>query len=552
MRSPAFTSGCWLLASLLAACQGSLDAPSSSAAADAPGAAGQEAGIDPTAQIPIAGSVRRLTRFEYDRTIYDLLEVDAKARAEFPADETALGFDNNSDALMFSPALAEQLFSKAQQLAPAAVARASQFAPCAASEKSSACARNFIEAFGSRAFRRPLTAAEIDGIAKTIEPHVASGRFERALELVAETVLSSFAFLYRVELNTGAPAPGKAGLRELSSYERAARLSYALWGSLPDQALLELASRNGLSDVAAVRSEAQRLLASARSREVLGRFHEQWLQLAPIESANHDPALFPDYTPEIPKLLRRELDLLLDHAAFEGDGLTDLLSASYTFVNQPLAEFYGMSGITGADFRRVELDASKYAGLLTRAGVLSAHSGFSFTSPTRRGAFVRRRLLCQDLPPPPPGVVTTPAPETPGKTRRDLIAQHSSDPSCASCHAKIDPIGLGLEDFDATGRFRALENGAPVDASGAVPDTSLGAFHGAGELGQKLAASAEARACAATQLFRYLAGRQETAADSEVIASMSQAGTTGGEAYRGAILAFIASDQFMYLGKEEP
>lgn len=548
----------WLAVLALSACQGSIIGTSagegSSASANS-GATG--AGVDGTgkggagAKRAAAGTTaRRLTRFEYDNTVFDLLGVKAKAESEFPTEEAALGFDNNAEALMFSPTLAEQAFSKAEQLGPAAVAKAASFAACVATEKTPSCARTFAAALAARAFRRPAADDELDRIAVVMKPSLDAGQFEHALELSAQVIFSSLPFFYRIELGTGKPVLGKPGLTELTSYERAARLSYALWGTLPDEALTSLASQDGLHDVEQLRSQAERLLADPRARRLIARFHEQWLQLKPVESANHDPRIFPDYTPEVPPLLRQELNAFLDHAAFEGGGLQDIFSAPYTFLNAPLSAFYGISGVQGSDLRLVQLDPTKYAGLLTRAGLLSANAGFGFTSPTRRGAYVRRRLLCQDLPPPPPGVPTTPAANAPGTTRRALVLQHSTDPSCTACHELTDPIGLGLEDFDATGRYRSQEDGKPVDASGNVAQSSLGSFRGGAELGRKLAGSPEAAACFARQVFRYLSGRQEDAPDTALLSAMSSAAALPGTGYREAILSFVTSDSFLYLVKE--
>ncbi len=552
MINPSKVQAWWIVCGALLGCEGRITSLQGSAgmtpfASASGGAASTSSGAGPAAENGVRSPVHRLNRFEYDATISDLLGVDAKAQAEFPPDETALSYDNNAAALMFSPTLAEQLFGKAQQLAPAAVAKAPTFAACAATEQTPSCARAFVVGFGARAFRRPLTDEEVDRIAGVMRPSLDRAEFTRALELATQVILTSYPFLYRVELGTKAAPAGKPGLRELSSFERAARLSYTLWGTMPDNTLSSLASQDGLSDRAAVQAQAERLLGDPRARHVVARFHEQWLQLKPIESANHDPQLFPDYTPEVPQLLRRELDAFLDFAAFEGRGLKDVLSARYTFVNEPLAKFYGIPGIAGTELRHVDLGSAHYAGLLTRAGVLSRHAGFGFTSPTRRGAYVRRRLLCQELAPPPPEVATTPPPATGAQSRRELVSRHSQDPSCKSCHDLTDPIGLGLEDFDATGRYRALENGAPIDTAGAVSGTSIGDFHGAAELGQKLASAPEVQRCYATQLFRYLSGRQEQAADEALLAEMSAA---AGDTYRRAILDFVTSDQFYYLAGE--
>ncbi len=554
MVGPGWLTVCLLLC-VLGGCQGAISSPSggpTEGGQGTPAASLPNDAMGRASALPNPATARRLTRFEYDNTVRDLLGIEAKAASEFPSEEMALGFDDNASALMFSPTLAEQAFGKAMQLAPAAVEKAGSFAPCTTADVTAECARSFAAGFGKRAYRRPLAEDELDRILQVMQPSVVAGDFEHALELGAAVILSSFPFFYRVELGTGVAPANKPGFTELTSYEVAARLSYTLWGSLPDDSLLALADRGELQDVATIEQQAGRLLSDARARRVIARFHEQWLELKLIASANHDPALFPDYTPEVPALLRQELDAFLDHAAFDGKGLRDVFAGSYSYWNGPLAAFYGAAAMSGTELRRVELEPGKYAGLLTRAGPLSSHAGFSFTSPTRRGAFVRRRLLCQELPPPPANVSTTPAADVPGKTRRDLVAQHSRDPSCASCHALTDPIGLGLEDFDATGRFRTLENANAVDAAGEVVDSSIGAFRGGAELGQKLANAPEVQTCLATQMFRYLLGQKEAAGDGALLAAMAHAAALPENSYREVILELVSSDQFRYLAVGGP
>jgi hypothetical protein len=477
--------------------------------------------------------MRRLTRFEYDNTLRDLLGVETNAAREFPPEERVLGYDNNARALMFPSAFTEQALAKAEQLAPVAVADRTRFTTCAAEDISEACAREFIIGFGTRALRRPLDSTEIDSY---LALHATGRDFHRGLELVVTSMLVSLPFFYILERADDSTPP---------EYVAASKLSYALWSSAPDVLLLEQAARGELTAPEELRRAAERMLEDERARGAVAHFHAAWLGLDGIGTANKDPSLFPGYSSELLPMLRESVELFLDEAAWRGAGFQDLFLANYSYADARLASYYELSASEA--MTRVELPLARSAGVLTQPGVLSMLAGFQTTSPTRRGAFVRTRLMCDPPSPPPPDVDITPPPLVTVTTRRTQTEAHSSSPACRGCHELIDPIGFGLEAFDATGRHRSEENGAPVDESGVVAGSSIGAFVGPRALAEGLAGAPEVQRCFARQLFRYLAGRHEQPEDEplleELVTTLGAPGNTSG--YRAPLLTVVTSERFI-------
>lgn len=487
--------------------------------------------------------MRRLTRFEYDNTIRDLLGQQAKAAREFPHEEMALGFDNNAEALMFPAALADQAFSKAEALATKAVEDKLRFAPCAATETSAACALEFIAGFGTRALRRPLTESET---AQYVDLFGTAADFDRGLALVVTSMLISLPFFYRME-------GGSAGD---AAYGTAARLSYALWGSLPDDALLESARTGRLASSADLEREAARLMDDERSHPSAARFHALWLGLDGIGTANKDPTLFAGYASELLPKLRGSIDRFLDQVAFQGGGFSELLLANHTYADERLAAFYGFDRAASADPATlvfVRLPGAESAGLLSQPGLLAMLAGFQATSPTRRGAFVRTRLLCDPPQPPPADVdITPPAPSATG-SRRAQTQAHAAAPACRGCHDLLDPIGFGFEAYDASGRYRMLENAASIDVTGAVNESPIGEFSGLGDLAQKLAVDPQAVRCFATQWFRFLSGRKEQSSDAAVIdRAVTALGSNGSTGYRELLLSLVTSPTLSATPPSEP
>lgn len=289
-----------------------------------------------------------------------------------------------------------------------------------------------------------------------------------------QALLQSPAFLYRVEA-AGAPLkPGDAHVA-LTDWEMASRLSYLLWGSMPDDELFAAAAAGKLRTKEEVLARAQRMIESPRARDMVANFHKQWLLLGEIDNLDKNTTVYPAYRPELRPLWRRETEEFVSRTILdEGGSLTALLTASHSFMNKSLADFYGVSGAPSEDaWVKVPLDPTRNAGFLTHAGHLAALSKPNQSSPVHRGKFVREQLLCQQLPPPPPNIDITPPDLDPKLTTRERFAQHSTDPTCKGCHHLMDPVGLGFEHYDGLGKWRDEENGLPIDDSGKVEEADL-------------------------------------------------------------------------------
>jgi hypothetical protein len=537
------------LAALCLACQGEITgtaAVSGGGMPALPGPGPSPSVTPPSCEAPAPGPspLRRLTHREYDNTVRDLLGDDGRLGAQFSREETFLGFDNNATARGTTPLLAEQYLHAAETLAARAVQQLPTLTGCDPNDAAGrdGCAKSFIARFGARAFRRPLAATDQARFEGLYTSASSAWGFGKAIELVLQAMLQSPHFLYRVELGSGAP---QSGVLPLGPWQLAARLSYLLWGSMPDQALSDAASRGELVTREQVAAQAQRLSDDARSRYVLGDFHRQWLSLDLIEGFETSLDGFSD---ELRPLLQQETTELVSAVLWQGDGtLTSLLTAPYSFMNAKLAAFYGLSGPTGDAFERVPLEPARGLGILTQGGILAAHSHAAKTSPVLRGKFVREQLLCNPPPPPPPGVDFTVAEKDQSLTVREQSVIHRADPSCAACHRFMDPIGLGFEAFDALGRFRASDGGRPVDSSGELLESDVnGAFNGPAELAHKLAASPQVAQCFARQWFRYAYGRDESAADACSVSSLERAMAESGGRISELVLALTRTDAFLF------
>jgi Protein of unknown function (DUF1592)/Protein of unknown function (DUF1588)/Protein of unknown function (DUF1585)/Protein of unknown function (DUF1587)/Protein of unknown function (DUF1595)/Cytochrome C oxidase, cbb3-type, subunit III len=342
--------------------------------------------------------------------------------------------------------------------------------PAAAPEEEP-CARRILSALERRAYRRPVTANDVE----TLMPFYASGKteggFDLGIQRAIQRLLVSPQFLFRIERDPANAAPGTA--HSVSDLELASRLSFFLWSSIPDDELLDLASQGKLRQPGILEHQVSRMLADSRSTSLVSNFAEQWLYLRDIESKRPTEALFADFDESLRAAFRRETDLFLDSVLRGNHSVLDLLSANYTFVNERLAKHYGIPNVHGSDFRRVTFPpGSPRGGLLGQGSILTITSYANRTSPVNRGKWVLENLLSAPPPPPPPDVpaLKTEAKDT-GKTltMRDAMIQHRANPVCASCHARMDPIGFAMENFDGIGRWRELDAGSPIDASGVFP-----------------------------------------------------------------------------------
>ncbi|MEM6991814.1 MAG: DUF1592 domain-containing protein, partial [Myxococcota bacterium] len=363
-----------------------------------------------------------------------------------------------------------------------------------------------------------------------------------------EAVLQSPDFLYRVEVGV----VGEDGLRRPTSHEMATRLSYMMWGTMPDAELRAAADAGELTDPESVLAHAERMLDDERSRPVLRFFFDNLLPISALASLERDPERYPDYSPAIGTLMREETQRLIEYEVFEGSGSWDgALTAPYTFVNGPLAEFYGIEGVTGDEFVKVDIDTTQRLGLLTHAGVVAGTIHSNETNPVVRGAFLVRNVMCSEIPLPEGDVLEEVKPPDPdsGATARERFGQHASDPVCAGCHSLMDPVGLALENYDPIGQWRDTENGVTIDASGGVP--GVADVNGPVELVQAIAGSAKTHTCFATQWSEYAYGRSHSAADVCTLSTIDADFEASGHDIRQLLLDLTQTDDFLFLPPEE-
>jgi hypothetical protein len=328
----------------------------------------------------------------------------------------------------------------------------------------------------------------------------------------------------------------------------AVRLSYFLWGTMPDEALRAAARSGELLTADGVRTQATRMLGDARAKRMVRFFFENLLPISGLSDLERDKTLYPAYTPAIGALMQEETQRLLEFEVFEGSGTwSGALTAPHTFVNAALAGFYKIGGVTGAAFQKVPVEAGKRLGFLTHASVMSGTTHSNHTNPVVRGSFVAQKLLCLKIPLPPASVADKVKPPDPysGKTARERYTKHQEDPVCKSCHAVMDPIGFALENFDAIGLWRSQENGVTIDASGGVPGVA-GTVNGAAELATKLAGAAEVQSCLATHWVQFAYGRSE-GGDECLQATVNAAFQKANFDIRQLLLALTQTDDFLYL-----
>lgn len=520
--SPALRScRCLLVAacgSIAAACAGAAVEPDGGGGDDGAGGAGGGASACSATPSPGPTPLRRLTRVEYDNTVRELLGDTSRPSSIFPPDEKLGGFDNNASTLTVSTLHADQYAVAAETLAARAVTNLPKLLPCnPAQAGEDACARSFIAEFGRRAYRRPLSDAEATRLFAVYSygKGKAAYPFAARVQMVLEAMLQSPNFLYRPEFGA-APGAGETVVA-LSPYEVASRLSYLIWGSMPDDELFRAAAAGELGSAARLEAQARRMLADGRARAAFARFTELWLELDRIPDLEKETAVFRSWRPELRDAMHAEATRFVEHVVWGGAGdLRTLLSSPDAFVDARLAAVYGIAPPAGAGAGLVAttLDPARRGGLLTRAGVLAKLAKADQTSPVHRGLFVREQLFCDTPPPPPPNANVKPPDLDPNLTTRERFSEHKNNPQCYGCHQLLDPIGLGFENFDGIGAWRDTEAGVAVDASGEIDGTDVaGPFNGLRELQDKLAGSAQVRACAVTQWFRYGMGRGEVAAD---------------------------------------
>ena len=497
--------------------------------------------------------VRRLTNAEYDRVVRDLLGQDDRVSADFPADPKVIGFDNNAESLTISALHAERYRDAAERIAAAVIAspaRRAAVVGCALiGPDRDACLRAFIETFGRRAFRRPVTATETLGLlqvaavaAEDPDPHMAAA-------LVIEAVLQSSSFLFRTEFGDADPA--HPGLYRLRGVDLAARLSFFLWGTTPDDALLARAQAGTLDTVEGLAATARTMLDDPQARTGLGSFYRQWLRLYPLDAIHRDPVQYPAWTPALRVAMEGETARVVDDLIWrDGASFLDLLTTRSTFVDPGLAALYNVAAPADGTWARVELDdASARAGILTQASYLTLTAHTEGSTLIHRGKFVREVLLCETLPSPPANIPTIPT-AVPGETDLERLQRHLSDPACSNCHRRMDPLGMGMRRYDAIGAFHLIDGQMrPIPQTGTLYGYEPAAFDGPIALGQRLHDTPEVAQCVVRQVFRYAFGRPEVlgaADDGPVLERAVERFRASGYSFRELLVAVVVSDAFRY------
>jgi hypothetical protein len=337
-------------------------------------------------------------------------------------------------------------------------------------ETGAACINQILSTLARRAYRRPVTRTEVAQLSKFVSLAKANGETaEQGIALAIQAMLVSPNFLFRIEHDEFPTDPSK--VHRISDLELASRLSYFLWSSMPDDELLALGESGKLHEPAILKAQVQRMLADDRSSALAENFAGQWLELRNLNVVKPDPQKFPEWSPELRDDMYTETRLFFDYVLRQNRPLADFLNARYTFLNERLAKFYGISGVSGPEFRKVELATDQRGGLLGQASILTVSSYPTRTSVVLRGKYILQNILGSPPPPPPPDV--PPLDESAVGTSMSLRQQmekHRADPACAVCHSKMDPLGFGLENYDAIGKWRTMDGKFAVDASGTLPN----------------------------------------------------------------------------------
>ncbi|MXY26420.1 MAG: DUF1592 domain-containing protein [Acidobacteria bacterium] len=406
------------------------------------------------------------------------------------------------------------------------------------------CATSIIATLARRAYRRPVTVNDLDQLVSFYQEGYASDGFEAGVERALRALLASPEFLFRIERDPAGVDPETP--YRVSDLELASRLSFFLWSSVPDEELLAAAETGQLSDRETLHAQVRRMLADPRAEMLTTNFAGQWLHLRNLDAVRPDARLFPDFDDNLRQGFRRETELLFQSVLQENRSVVDLLTADYTFVNERVARHYGFPGIYGDHFRRIDLpEGSPRAGLLGHGSILTVTSYATRTSPVLRGKWVLETLLGTPPPPPPPNV--PPLDETRSNTRvvsmREKMAAHRQNPQCAVCHQIMDPAGLSMENFDAIGRWRDAEGGAPIDAAGSLPGGED--FDGVAGLRAALLERPELFASVAVEkLLTYALGRSVDPGDQPAVRAIVRSAEADGYRLSSLILGIVDSPAF--------
>jgi hypothetical protein len=499
--------------------------------------------------------VARLTHPQYERTVQDLFGFDAPValadglRADSLSGEAT--FDNRGGELEVDEALWSGYQRASAELAQRAVedpAVLERIAPPVDGGEE-ARAEAFVRDFGLRVHRRPLTEDEVTEYLTLFRgaagAYGALDDFRSGVRLTLEAMLQSPFFLYRVEQST----EEDSGTIPLDDYEVAARLSYALWSSMPDEELFAAAAAGMLSDPEQVEAQARRMLEDPRAHDVVVDFHRQLFKVYRFSGISPDPEAYPDVSDRLAELAAQEHDLFVTEIVFNRDGsYRDLLTSPDTFVNAELARIYGVDGDFGEEMELVSLDPEQRRGIFTQVGFLASNATRRSSDPIHRGVFLAERVACIHIEAPPDD---TPAPDVPeGRTTREIIEQHTEQPGsvCAGCHAQIiNPFGYPFETYDAIGAWREMENGVPVDSSASPPiDGAPTPVGHATEMVEALADATWTHECYVRHWVEYTLGRASAPEDQALVSELAAASRDESLSVKEILVSIVTSRAFLH------
>jgi len=500
----------------------------------------------------------RLSHSQWENTVRDLFGLDeiTGLSSNFVGDPVAGGFDNQGATFDVGATLWGDYQRAAEGVAQLIVSdpdRLAAIVPADAGQSMEDRAREFVTTFGRRVYRRPLSSAEADvyvsGFLGAGSDYSDLDDFQAGVHLTLQKMLQSPYFLYRV-IDGEETEPG---VIPLDGWQRASRLSYALWNTMPDEALFEAAASGALDTPEGMAAEAERMLEHPYARDMVDDFHRQLLKFDAYLDQYRNPDFFPDFDPNIGYAMQEEARRFIKDIVLDRDqGYTELLTSTRTFANDELAAVYGLETTLGDQFVEVELDPTQRAGLLTRSGFLMSRSYQVDPDPIHRGAFISFDLMC-NIHPPIPDNISSPEPD-PTKTNRERVNDHTGPGTCGSgCHTTlINPAGFAFENFDATGAWRTEDNGKPVDASATFTfDGEPRSFDDAVDFSQLMADSQQAHTCYSQHLLEYLHARKSRPADRDPLNKLGEMSVSGDRSIRGIIIDLVTSDDFINLHQEE-
>jgi hypothetical protein len=497
-------------------------------------------------------TIRRLNKNEYNNTIRDLLGVKFKPADDFPSDDVGYGFDNIGDVLSMSPLLMEKYFGAADKILEEVFKTPDlkkKWLTQTPDDKSTLkekqdVARKLLEPFIRRAYRRPVNAEEMDRFTRFIELADKNGdNFEKGIQLAMKAAICSPHFLFRVEKDFR--IMGDKFAEPITQFELASRLSYFLWSTMPDDTLFDLAKQQKLRDKQVLEEQVKCMLQDPKARALTDNFAGQWLQLRSVAQLSPDPKLFPKFSSKLRDAMIKETELFFDHIVKEDRSILEFLDADWTFVNERLAKHYGMDGVKGEEFVKVKLNTEERLGVLTQASILSVTSNPTRTSPVKRGKWILDNILNTPPPPPPPeaGELSEDPKVIASASLRTRMEQHRSNPKCAVCHQKMDPVGFGFENFDAVGAWRTKDGKFDIDPSGELPDGSK--FKGPKELVAVLKTKeGEFRRCLVEKLLTYALGRGLESFDKCVVDDICAELVRNDNRFGAMVEAIVRSEAF--------